>query len=84
MPVDEALAKDKKHQEEKKALHVGDEVECKGIKGYIVKILPDTYIRVLTKDGTCTLLPEKCKRTGKTNEDLVKALAAFDYMDGEK
>lgn len=85
MPVEEALAKDKKYQKEKKTLHVGDEVEFWDgsvnitTKGYVVNIVSPEIVRVLTKKyGTCTMHPEKCKKTGKFNEDLVKGLAAFD------
>lgn len=82
-PVDEALAKDKKHQEEKKALHVGDEVEftANGTtrKGYVINLISPVLVRVLTKDlGTYPEPPEKCKKTGKHNPDIEKVMASFE------
>lgn len=51
-PVEEVLAKDKEYQEEKKKLHVGDEVEFMvnggTVKGYVINIV-STAVRVLTK-----------------------------------
>lgn len=90
MSVDEALAKDKKHQEEKKALHVGDEVKFRSsdmlwLCGYIIKIRSYESVTVLTKDGTTHVLRiSDLTKTGNFNEDLVKGLAAFDDMEGEK
>ena len=86
MPVDEALAKDKKHQEEKKALHVGDEVEFgfKAIsnnkyRGYIINFISPNTVRVLTKEvGTVRIEPEDCKKTGKHSEEIERAMASFE------
>lgn len=83
LPVEEVLAEDKKHQEEKKALHVGDEVEFVGHgmakKGYIVNLIAPAVVRVLTKDlGTCTVTLKECTKTGKHSEEIEKAMASFE------
>lgn len=65
MPVEEALAKDKEHQEEKKTLHIGDEVEFIGsnpkykvkvnelMTGYVIgfedSLSGEPFVRILTK-----------------------------------
>ena len=90
MLVEEVLSKDKKHQEEKKALRVGDEVKFRStdmlwLCGYVIKIRSYESVTVLTKDGTAHVLRiSDLAKTGNFNEDLVKALAAFDDMDSEK
>lgn len=87
MPVDEALVKDKKHQEKKKALHVGDEVKfevemgsiIEGHRGYITNLISPVLVRVLTKKyGTITVSPEKCKKTGRHSDEIEKAMASFE------
>lgn len=87
MPVGFAMAKDKKYQEEKKALHIGDEVEFAACgttrKGYIINLVSPALVRVLTKDlGTYPVGPEECKKTGKHNPDIEKVMASFEK--GEK
>ena len=86
MPADEALAKDKKYQEEKKALHIGDEVEfevkmgsiIEWHRGYITNLISPVLVRVLTeKYGTITVSPEKCKKTGRHSDEIEKAMALF-------
>lgn len=86
-PVEEVLAKDKEYQEEKKKLHVGDEVEVTAYgvtrKGYIVNLVSPVLVRVLTKDlGTYPVEPEDCEKTGKHNPDVEKVMASFE--EGEK
>lgn len=86
MPVDEALAKDNKYQEEKKALHVGDEVEfgakaiaSKKYRGFITDFVPQNTVRVLTKElGTIRVEPEDCKKTGKHSDEIEKVMASFE------
>ncbi len=90
-PVDEALAKDKKYQEEKKALHVGDEVEfgakaiaSKKYRGFITDFVPPNTVRVLTKElGTIRVEPEDCKKTGKHSDEIEKVMASFEEEDDE-
>lgn len=85
-PVEEVLAKDKKYQEEKKALHIGDEVEfgvraidSKKYRGYITDFVPPNTVRVLTKElGTIRVKPEDCKKTGKHSEEIEKVMALFE------
>ena len=90
LPHDEAIEKDRTYQKEKKALHVGDEVKFRSsdmlwLCGYVIKISSYESVTVLTKDGTAHVLRiSDLAKTGNFNEDLVKALAAFDDMDGEK
>lgn len=90
MPVDEAMEKDMAYQKEKKTLHVGDEVKFRSsdmlwLCGYVIKIRSYESVTVLTKDGTAHVLRiSDLAKTGNFNEDLVKALAAFEDMDGEK
>lgn len=89
-PVDELLAKDKKYQEEKKALHIGDEVEfgvraidSKKYRGYITDFVSPNTVRVLTKElGTIRVEPKDCTKTGKHNPDIEKVMASFEK--GEK
>ena len=83
MPADDALALDKKYQEDKKALHVGDEVEfttdLSPIKGYITNLVSPEIVRILTKKhGTFTISPEKCKKTGNHSDEIEKAMASFE------
>lgn len=83
LPPDEAIEKYRAYQKKKEELHVGDEVEfitdASTVKGYIVNINLPTFVRVLTKErGTYTVQIVKCKKTGNVNEDLIKALNAFD------
>ena len=86
MPAGEALVKDKKYQEEKKALHVGDEVEfgvraidSKKYRGYITDFVPQNTVRVLTKElGTIRVEPKDCKKTGKHSEEIEKVMASFE------
>jgi len=88
MPVDEALAKDKKYQEE--ALRVGDEVEfsvgsivSKKYRGYITDFVSQNSVRVLTKElGTIRVEPKDCKKTGKHSDEIEKVMASFEK--GEK
>ena len=90
LPPDEAIEKDRAYQKEKKKLHVGDEVKFRSsdmlwLCGYVIKIRSYESVTVLTKDGTAHVLRiSDLAKTGNFNEDLVKALAAFDDMDGEK
>lgn len=86
MPVEELLAKDKKYQEEKKALHVGDEVEfgvraivSKKYRGYITDFVSPNTVRVLTKElGTIRVEFKECKKTGKHNPYIEKVMASFE------
>ena len=83
MPADDALALDKKYQEDKKKLHVGDEVEFTACgttrKGYVINLVSPVLVRVLTKDlGTYPEAAEKCKKTGKHNPDIEKVMASFE------
>ena len=90
MPVEEAMSKDKEYQEEKKALHVGDEVEfgvgsivSKKYRGYITDFVPQNTVRVLTKElGTIRVEPKDCKKTGKHSDEVEKVMASFEK--GEK
>lgn len=93
LSADEALAKDKKHQEDKKALHVGDEVEfdlkmgfvSEKHRGYITNLISPVLVRVLTKKyGTITVSPGKCKKTGHHNEEIEKAMASFGEGEYER
>ena len=89
MPVDEALVKDKKHQEKKKALHVGDEVEfdirSKRKTGYITNLIPPVQVRVLTKeDGTFILALSNCTRTGNHSEEIERAMTSFEKGEYER
>lgn len=85
-PVEEVLAKDKKYQEEKKALHIGDEVEfgvraidSKKYRGYITDFVSPNTVRVLTKElGTIRLEPKDCKKTGKHSDEIEKVMASFE------
>lgn len=83
-PIEEVLAKDKAYQKEKKTLHVGDEVEfwdgsVRATKGYVINVISPEIVRVLTKKyGTCTMHPEKCKKTGKHSKEIEKAMASFE------
>lgn len=81
-PVEEALSKDKKHQENKRTLHVGDEVKFRNADkacGYVVKTGTSEFVTVLMKDRSTDLLRiSDLAKTGNLNEDLVKGLAAFD------
>lgn len=77
--ADEALAKDKKYQEEKKTLHVGDEVEFGVFRGYIIKILSSDEVRVLTKIyDTFTVSCKNCKKTGRHSDEIEKAMTSFE------
>ena len=85
-PVEEVLARDKKYQEEKKKLHIGDEVEFgfeaisnKKYRGYIINfVLPNT-VRVLTKEvGTVRIESEDCEKTGKHSDEIEKVMASFE------
>lgn len=86
MPADDALALDKKYQEDKKALHVGDEVEfgakaiaSKKYRGFITDFVPPNTVRVLTKElGTIRVEPEDCKKTGKHSDEIEKVMASFE------
>ena len=83
MPVEEALKKDKAYQEDKNTLHVGDEVEFTACgttrKGYVINVVSPVLVRVLTKDlGTYPEAAEKCKKTGKHSDEIVKAMASFE------
>ena len=89
MPVEEALSKDKEYQEDKKALHVGDEVEFVAPgrtkfkelhKGYVIGIDEESprWVYILTKDGSYHRSPVMCKKTGKHNPDVEKVMASFE------
>ena len=82
MPVEEVLAKDKEYQEEKEALHVGDEVKFRStgmVCGYVVDTKMSEFVTVLMKDRSTNILRiSNLAKTGNVNEDLVKALAVFD------
>ena len=87
-PVEEVLAKDKKFQEEKKTLHVGDEVEFTdhGIakKGYVVNLIALGVVRVLTKDlGTYAVTLKECKKTGRHSDEIEKAMTSFEKGGNE-
>lgn len=86
-PVEEVLSKDKEYQEDKKALHVGDEVEfdlkmgCVSEEhiGYITNLISPVLVRVLTKKyGTITISPERCAKTGNHSDEIEKAMASFE------
>ena len=87
MPADDALALDKKYQEDKKELHVGDEVEFTACgttrKGYVINLVSPALVWALTKDpGTYPVAAEKCKKTGKHSEEIEKAMASFEEGEG--
>lgn len=94
MPVEEVLAKDKKHQEEKEALHIGDEVEFIGsnpnykvkvnelMTGYVIGFEGECNVRILAKHGLYLKPHEMCEKTGKHNLDVEKVMASFEK--GEK
>lgn len=84
-PVEEALDKDKKHQEEKKELHVGDEVEFTGfanslMRGYVMNLNApgDRCVVILYKMGSYHRRPNECIKTGKHNLDIEKVMASFE------
>lgn len=99
MPVKETLDKDKKHQEEKEALHIGDEVEFIGsnpnykvkvnelITGYVVGFEDGLYgescVRILAKHGSYLKSHEMCEKTGKHNPDIEKVMASFEEEESE-
>ena len=79
MPADDALALDKKYQEDKKTLRIGDEVEFGVLRGYIIEILLSDEVRVLTKIyGTFTVSCKDCKKTGKHSGEIEKVMASFE------
>lgn len=98
-PVEEVLAKDKKFQEEKKTLHIGDEVEFVGsnpnykvkvnelMTGYVVGFEDGLYgescVRILAKHGSYLKSPEMCEKTGKHNPDVKKVMGSFEEEDSE-
>ena len=89
MPAGEALAKDKAFQEDKKTLHVGDEVEFTGHgiakKGYVVNLIPPRVVRVLTKDlGTYVVTLKECKKTGHHSDEIEKAMDSFEKREYER
>ena len=88
LPVDEAMEKDRVYQKKKEELHVGDEVKFRSTAmpcGYVVDTGMSEFVTVLTKDKTTHILRiSDLAKTGNFNEDLVKGLAAFEDMDGEK
>lgn len=91
MPVEDALSKDKKFQEEK-ALQVGDEVEfiapgCtklkEVLKGYVIRIDEENprcpgWVSILTKDGSYCKSTAMCVKTGKHNPYVEKLMASFE------
>lgn len=88
MPADDALALDKKYQEDKKKLHVGDEVEFTACgttrKGYVINLVSPALVWALTKDpGTYPVAAEKCEKTGKHNPDVEKVMASFEKGEGK-
>ena len=98
-PIDEVLAKDKEYQEEKKALHIGDEVEFIGsnpnykvkvnelMTGYVVGfedgLSDECSVRILTKHGTYLRSREMCEKTGKHNPDVEEVMASFEKGEGK-
>lgn len=87
-PVEDALSKDKKFQEEK-ALQVGDEVEfiapgCtklkEVLKGYVIGVDEESprWVSILTKDGSYYKSPVMCAKTGKHNPYVEKLMASFE------
>ena len=79
MPADDALALDKKYQEDKKTLRIGDEVGFGVLRGYIIEILLSDEVRVLTKIyGTFTVSCKDCKKTGRHSDEIEKVMASFE------
>lgn len=84
LPVEEVLAKDKEHQEDKKALHIGDEVKFTGftnslMRGYVISLdAPgDRCVVILCKAVAYHKRPAECIKTGKHNPDIEKVMASF-------
>lgn len=88
MPVEDALSKDKKFQEEK-SLQVGDEVEfiasgCtklkEVLKGYVIGVDEESprWVSILTKNGSYYKSPVMCVKTGKHNPYVEKLMASFE------
>ena len=98
-PIDEVLAKDKEYQEEKKTLHIGDEVEFIGsnpnykvkvkevMTGYVIGFVgglsDECSVRILTKHGLYIRSREMCEKTGRHNPDIEKVMASFEEEEGK-
>lgn len=77
-PVETALKKDKKYQEEKNALHIGDQVITSDGKGYVVSVSKES-VKVLCKGGECYWhCKNAVKKTGKTDSYIATIMKSLD------
>lgn len=78
-PVETALKKDKKYQEELQTLHIGDQVITTEVgKGYVVFVGKEV-VKVLCKGGNCYWYGKNSvKKTGKTDSYIATIIKSLD------